>query len=97
MKRCAALLLVVSWLGAGGCFKATYVAPSRTPAETSVDKKMPFFLLGLVGTGQVDTRELCPVSGPASITTKQTFVDMLLAAVTFGIYTPRTAVVRCAR
>jgi hypothetical protein len=91
----ARLLLLCGALGAlTGCYNITYVARSRTPAAIAHEQKQDFFLWGIVGKQNVDVRALCP-TGPAKIKGQQTGVEVLLAIITLGIYTPRSVFVTC--
>lgn len=65
---------------------------SNTP---DYEKPQNFFLLGLIGEAYIDTNKICGDKPVTQMQTKQSFEDGLLAIVTLGIFTRRTASVWC--
>jgi hypothetical protein len=63
-------------------------APTFSRTET-------FFFWGLMGEHTVDVAEVCPAQGAEQMQTQRTFKNVLLTAVTLGIYAPKTAKVWC--
>ena len=62
----------------------------------SSDEWQSFWLFGLAGTAEVDTRSVCP-QGVAVVRTGGNGWTGLVSVVTLGIYTPRKVYVRCHR
>lgn len=88
---CASVLA----LSTVGCFHQV-VQTGRTPGATVVDKPwVSTWIFGLVAAQPIDVRQQCP-SGVAVVTTEQSFVNGLVAAVTLGIYTPQHVQITCA-
>lgn len=65
---------------------------SSTP---DYERSQHFFLYGIIGQRIVNTAQICRGRAVRQMQTQQTFLDSLLASVTSGIYTPRTARVWC--
>ncbi len=89
--RMALMLLMVPTLG---CQHLTY-SSGLGHSRSSKSGTNQFFLFGLVNTAEVDLRDTCP-TGVGRLVVHQSFVDGLLAAITLGIYTPRSWEVWCA-
>lgn len=92
-KRWSSLALVA--VLATGCFHQ--VVHTGNPAgSTIVDKQfVPGWLWGLVPNTEVDVRKECPM-GVAVVETEMSFVNGLVSAVTFGIFTPQHVRITCA-
>jgi hypothetical protein len=89
------LALAVASAALSGCYHVT-VTSGATPATTVVDK--PFqhsFIYGLVPPPEINTRTDCP-SGVSKVETERSFINGLVAALTFQIYTPIHVKVTCA-
>jgi len=95
---CAALLC-------SGCFKATFVSQLRpgsgarsaagaAPAPRSESFWQHQYVYGLLGSAELDLRDVCP-SGAAQIETGGDVLTTAVSLLSVGIYTPRTLVVRC--
>ena len=90
-----ALLLVVFSIAASGCYHATVVT-GRTPGAVVYDEQFSTsWVNGLVPPDTVATANMCP-NGVAIVETELTFVNQLLGAITFGIYSPMRIKVTCA-
>jgi hypothetical protein len=96
MRRLALTLSMMALLLASGCHNVTYIAKSRAPSAVQVEEDMNFFFWGLGGTGEVHTEKMCP-TGVSKINTREEPLDVFLTIITLGIYSPRTAIVTCAR
>lgn len=86
----AVLLLALS-----GCYHA--VIDTASPAGTQ-SIEIPWahsFVYGLVPPSAVDSSTQCP-SGVARVETKHSFLNGLVAAITWGLYTPMHIIVQCA-
>ncbi len=68
--------------------------PKRSNAPT-YQKSKPYFLWGLVGEHSIDVQEVCQDQECVQMQSQTTFADGFLTAITFGIYTPKTAKVWC--
>ncbi len=83
----------------GGCYKQAFVSGPGASMNAPVvyERSHHHFVWGLVGPGEAfDASQFCP-SGNMRIEQEQTFVNGLVAALTSGIYVPRTVRVRCDR
>lgn len=87
-----ALLLCVTLTG---CYHAR-IETGLTPSAEVID--IPFakgFIFGLVPPDVVKAGETC-TSGVAIVETQHSFVNQLVASITFGIFTPMHITVTCA-
>lgn len=98
MKKVAilAILAVLS----SGCATQNYLLGSTTApnstATAELDKMQNFFVGGIAQEQTVDAAQVC--SGQRnihSVQTQDSVVNILLSAVSFGIYTPRQLRVFC--
>ena len=65
-------------------------------SDAALTTSQTFFVSGIGQETEIDAAEVCGSADKvAQVLTKQTFMNGLLGAVTFGIYTPRTVEVRC--
>jgi hypothetical protein len=89
------LALVAASLLLTGCYHIT-VQNSAPPAQTVVDRPWQnSFIYGLVPPPEVNVRQQCP-RGVSKVETEHTFLNGLVANLTFGIYTPMRVKVTCA-
>jgi hypothetical protein len=78
-----------------GCYHAT-IETGLPPGNQTLEKPWASsWIGGLVPPQTVETASRCP-NGVARIETQQSFVNGLVAWITFFIYTPMTIVVTCA-
>ena len=96
MSRLRGLIAIAALATLAGCFNVTYIAKTRMPSAVVHEEKMNFFIVGLVGSHDIQAGQKCP-TGVAKVKTTETFVDVLLTVVTLGIYAPRTAQITCAQ
>lgn len=90
-KFLAVALLVVL----PGCYHAI-VTTGRPASTTVINKAMqPSFIWGLVPPPPLDVSKECP-NGVAKFETIHQFVEGLIGAVTFGIFTPFSTIITCA-
>jgi hypothetical protein len=88
-------LIAAAALINGACYHQV-IETGRTPGTTIIDKPWQMsFVYGLVPPPAIDVGTQCP-GGIARVETQHTFVNGLVAAVTFGIVTPMRATVTCA-
>ena len=95
MKRFAKLLVLVPTFALAACYHAV-VETGRPASSTVVNKPFqPSFVFGLVPPPAVNVAQECK-SGVAKVETQHSFVEGLVAGITFGIFTPMTVTVTCA-
>jgi hypothetical protein len=80
-----------------GCQTVTIVPKGefKTSAAPTFEKRLPFYLAGIVGEREVDAKEVCGSRGIRQIQTQHTFMDGFLNVVTLTIYSPRTVKIWC--
>ena len=77
------------------CYRAT-VNTGRPMSSTVVNKPFqPSFVYGLVPPPTLNVASECP-NGVAQVETVHSFVEGLVASLTFGLFTPMTIKVTCA-
>ncbi len=87
-------MLPLVLLALAGCFHFHYVTERQpAPAPTS-ETWHNGFVWGLVEPSPVDLTRACP-SELARVDSTETFVNGLVHAITFSIYTPETVTVTC--
>ena len=92
-SRLGALLVAVVVLS--GCYHAT-IETGLPPGTQRLEKPWASsWVYGLVPPETVETASRCP-NGVARVETQHSFLNGLVGALTFGIYTPMTIVVTCA-
>ena len=88
-------LLAAAALVNGACYHQV-VETGRTPGTQIVDRPWQMsFVYGLVPPPAIDAAAQCP-GGVARVETQHSFLNGLVAAVTFGIVTPMRATITCA-
>jgi hypothetical protein len=94
-RKSALAAAAAALLTSTACFHA--VVETGRPAGSTVVQKpwVNTFIFGIVPAQVIDVSAQCP-GGIAKVETQQTFLNGLVAAVTFGIYTPQTATITCA-
>lgn len=96
MNRTAQLMLALFLsVSLAGCYHAR-IETGLTPSSQVID--IPFakgFIFGLVPPDVVKAGETC-TSGVAIVETQHSFVNQLVASITFGIFTPMHITVTCA-
>jgi len=94
MRVARAVLLGAVMFGAG-CYHATIETGATPAAETIEQPWASSFVYGLVPPSTVSTAAKC-TSGVAKVETQHSFLNGLVAVLTFGIYTPMSIKVTCA-
>jgi hypothetical protein len=82
-------------LCATGCYKATVVNDTVPPGGTEDSKTLVYFLWGLVGDPEVDTREMCH-GDVRELTYEAGPLGVIVGALTLGIVSLREVDVTCA-
>jgi Bor protein len=78
-----------------GCYHAI-IDTGRQPSGTVIeDKWADSFIGGLVPPDPIETAQRCP-AGIAKVETQHSFLNLLVAALTWSIYTPMQITVHCA-
>jgi hypothetical protein len=95
MRNRMILLLSISSLVAG-CYTSTITTGLPAGTKTIEKKWAASWIVGLVPPKAVDAAADCP-DGVAKVVTQQSFPNMLVRALTLGIYSPTSIVVTCAR
>ena len=93
--RLRLLAVGVAAIALTGCYRVTVVTGAQ-PSATVIDK--PFqhsFVYGLVPPAEINTREQCP-NGLSKVVTEQSFINGLVGALTWSIYTPIHVNITCA-
>jgi len=87
-------LALVAFLGTG-CFHQI-VQTGQAAGPTVIDKQWQnSFVIGLVPPPELDVKAQCP-QGVAKVETERSFLNGLVGAITYNIYTPIHATVTCA-
>ncbi len=95
MRHISAVLLLALVVTATGCFH-TRVETGLTPGSQVYENSFaPSFVYGLVPPPPVDGAAECP-SGVAIVESEISFLNGLVAALTFSLFTPMTIKVTCA-
>ncbi len=93
-KSFFALLTLVAFTSAG-CYHAT-VTTGLTPGSIVIDQPWSAgFVYGLVPPSTVEVAGRCP-NGVAVVETQLSFLNQVVSAVTFGLFTPMHITVTCA-
>jgi hypothetical protein len=76
------------------CYTVTATVGEGPKTGVEVKKANHFLIAGLVPIATADVKEMAGDAKNYSITVTHSFVDGLLAALTGGLYTPTTTIVR---
>lgn len=94
MKKVIPALLLTALIT--GCATQTYVLSNQGDAKPEHNKLQNFFVGGLGQEASVQADQVCgSAQQVAKIQTEQTFINGLLANISYGIYTPRQMRVYC--
>jgi hypothetical protein len=75
------------------CYTYTSVVGKGPQSNQKVTKWNHYLIGGLAPVGVSDSKQMAGDATDYSVTTQQTFVNGLISAITFGIYTPTTTTV----
>lgn len=79
-----------------GCATQTYNINGGARVEPTQETMQPFFISGIGQTKIVDAATLCGGADKvAKVESHESFVNILLGFITWGIFTPRQASVYC--
>ena len=96
MKTKYLFVLVFCVIAIAGCYTAT-TETGLVPSNMTIKKNWAAsWVYGLVPPNTVETAAKCP-HGVAKVMTQLSFTNQLVGFLTFGIYTPMTIQVTCAR
>lgn len=94
-RKIAGVLALFAVLALAGCYRAT-VNTGVQPGQARTESKWAHsWLYGLVPTSTVNATEVCGGQPAAVVETEHSFAQGVVAALTFGIYTPITISVTC--
>lgn len=91
-------LVGLALLSLVGCSTQTFTMQGGASASATPDQEVmqPFFVSGLGQTQELNAAQICGGADKvAKVEAHMSFLDGVLGAVTFGIYTPRQAKVYC--
>ena len=95
MRRLMSLAVLALGVAGAGCYHAV-IETGRTPSGQVIDQPWAMsFVDGLVPPPVVETASKCP-NGVARVETQHSFLNALVAGITFGIVTPIRITVTCA-
>ena len=94
MRRDRILLLAAAVLCAG-CYHVTVITGAPASAVTIDKQWQNSFVYGLVPPAEIDAKLQCP-QGVAKVETERSFLNGLVGAITYSIYTPMHTLVTCA-
>jgi hypothetical protein len=93
MRRIIPALIVA--VACSGCYHVTVVTGAPAATQTIDKPWQNSFVLGLVPPPEVSTKEGC-AQGVAKVETERSFLNGLVSALTWNIYTPMHVNVTCA-
>jgi len=95
MKRTAKIVLTLAVASLPACYHAI-VETGNSPSLNKIEQKWAnSWIYGLVPPKTVEAQSKCS-SGVARVETQHSFLNGLVGALTFGIYTPMEIIVTCA-
>jgi hypothetical protein len=95
MKSLRVLFLITCALAMMGCYAAR-IETGRAAGTKVIEKKWASsWIYGLVPPSTINVASECP-HGVAKVETQLSFLNQLVSAITWGIYTPMQIVVTCA-
>lgn len=89
-------VLLGAVLALAACNKVTYVSPTTMPTGQVSEETGHYFIFGLAGSKEIHAERLCP-EGVSKVQSRFTFGDLILGALTVGLYTPRTYEISCGK
>jgi len=96
MRTVAAVACAALLVSTAACYHAT-IDTGLTPSTTVVEKPWaPSFIDGLVPPSTLETQAKCGSKGVSKVETQLSFLNLVVGAITFGIFTPMDLKVTCA-
>jgi hypothetical protein len=92
MKKLIPAYLIATLL-LSSCYSYTSVMGKGAQGDEKIAKKNTYYLYGLVKGDQSNAKEMAAGATNYTVETKHTFINGLLSAITFGIYSPTTTTV----
>ena len=92
-KKLFVALALLCAVATSGCWRVHYTT-NQPPGVTYV-QTTPYFLYGIIGDAIIDVAAFCP-GGASDVIRYAGPIDVLLWAVTIGIYTPSKVAITCA-
>ncbi|MEZ4956287.1 MAG: Bor family protein [Saprospiraceae bacterium] len=77
----------------GSCYVNTFNVGKGSQTGVKVKKMNHYLIYGLAPVGVSDPQQMAGGATDYTVTIQHSFVDGLLNAITFGIYTPTTTIV----
>lgn len=95
MRHIQRLVPIAILAATAGCYHAT-IETGVTPSTVTIERHWASsWIYGLVPPSTVEARSQC-TGGVARVDTQLSFLNMVVGAITAGIYTPMDIVVTCA-
>ncbi len=96
MKKILSVLFIAFAMSIllSSCYTHKFVIGEGAKQGIEVQEKNNFFMYGLIPGNVSDPQKMAGGAKDFEVTEVMTFVDGLLSAITFGIYTPTTTIVR---
>ncbi len=96
MKKSIKLFVVLftSSLLLTSCYSYTSVVGNGAQGNKEVTEWNHYLIIGLAPVGVSDSKEMSGGAENYEVHTRQTFINGLVAWITFGIYTPTTTTVK---
>ena len=88
LKFLPVVVLLVSITMFSSCYTYTFSVGEGAKSNEKVTKMNPYFVFGLAPGNVSDPNEMAGGAKDYEVTIQHTFVDGLLGAITFGIFTP---------
>jgi hypothetical protein len=88
MKKKIFQLAVIMSLACSSCYTNTMLVGNGAQTGVEVKAKNHYLIGGLAQLSTSDPQEMAKGASDYEVTIQHTFVDGLISAITFGIYTP---------
>ena len=88
------LFMFMVMLTMSSCYTYTHTVGNGPQTNVEVTEKNHYFIYGLAQGKQSNPKQMAGDTENYQVTIQHTFVDGLLNAITFGIYTPTTTTVK---
>lgn len=96
MRSVAAIACAALLVSTAACYHAT-IETGLAPSTTVIEQEWASgFVYGLVPPNTIETQAKCGSRGVSKVETQLSFLNQLVAFITFEIYTPMNIKVTCA-